>query len=285
MLLRKLAPALRLPCLAVLLAAQAASAESPLPIVRIYPKYLAPPLPSNPAIVAHASRGYRIDATQVVLRGSMGEEIPSTITADADERGGVLVTPSAPLPEGSYTLATGSESYTVSVAGGPDTTPPSAISEPTVMVARSGKDSIGDVSIEFPSPTDDRTPRGELGYDIWIGSADTEPDLNSKPTMMGAPSAILSNGKLQVSLAPGGICVAALPSHGSGRFNVRLRARDAAGNLGPATETLQVQVNEVPECSGPNDESKGCSAAPLLAPVAWVAVALWLSRRRQCAGT
>jgi hypothetical protein len=278
--LKKPSPALLLQCLAVLLCAQAASAETLPLVVRIYPEYRGPSLPSNTVIVAHARRGYQLDPGQVSLRNGLDEELPSTITPEADARGGVRVEPLAPLAEGVYMLRTGFETHEVFVSGGADTTPPSAIVEPTVSEEPSSDDSLGDVSIVFPAATDDLTPQGELGYDVWVSPSPAEPDLDSKPTLMGTRGTLIDEGRMRVSLAPGQLCVAALPSKSSGRFIARLRARDAAGNLGPASVPLPLEVEKVPECPNEREEGKGCSAAPLLSPAAWVAVALWLRRRR-----
>jgi hypothetical protein len=279
--LTKRSPALRLQCLAVLLAAQAASAESPPVVLRIYPEFSGA-VPPNTVIIAHAHRGYQLDPSKVVLRDPLGDEVPSTITPEADERGGVMVKPSAPLSANSYYLLhTGLGVERLDVLGEPDTTPPSAIIGPTVTVAFSSDDRVEDVSLGFPAPTDNTLPRSEVGYDVWVSQAPNEPDLNAKPTLMGTKGRLLRD-EMHVSLAPGQFCVAALPSKSSGRFIVRLRARDAAGNLGPASEPIEVQVDKVPECLAPGENTdKGCSAVPALAPAAWVAVALWLSRRRR----
>ncbi|HYH95313.1 hypothetical protein [Hyalangium sp.] len=269
-------------CLAALLAASSASATSPPPITSVYPNWQEQGLPSNPLLTVHAAYGHRLDPDKVLLFDGLDNELPVTLTPEADARGSIEVKPSAPLSPGVYRLKTGFEEYSLNVNQEADTAAPSAIVEPSVAVERGGKDRLGDITIVFAAPTDNDTPSKELGYDIWVSKAPAEPDLEGKPTLMATTGSVLEDGKVRVSLAPGGLCITSLPSDASGRFIARLRARDAAGNLGPASAPIQVEVDEVPKCrSFWDDSGEGCTAAPMLAPAAWVALALWLRRRRR----
>ncbi len=275
---RKPSPVLGLLSCSVLFAASAASAENtPLPLSIVYPAYLEPNLPSNPFFIAHALGSAHIDPANIRVHDTFGHDFPITVTPDADAQGAVVVKPDVPLPQGSYTLETGLEPRTLSVSGQADTVAPSAIVGPIVSEERDSKKHVQDISIAFPRLIDDTAQNGLLTYDIWASQAPAEPDLDGKPNAMAAAGYLQSDGLLHVSLAPGADCLGVLPSTHPGSFIVRLRARDSAGNLGPASDPIPVQVTEMPQCPPPS--SNGCAAVPALAPAAWVAVALWLRRR------
>lgn len=260
----------------VLLAVGAASGTEPPPLVTFYPDgNHEDTLPANVTIIARPYRDRQIASEAISLVEGGGIPVPIDVTPGFDARGAVLVKPRAPLAPGDYILDASEGSQLVSIRREADTEPPSAITELHAEVDPRA-DTMG---FEFFPPQDSGTPARWLSYDIYTAPSPEDPDTEGTPVLAGELASARLSGRVHLNMWRGENCGAAFPADAIGKYNVRVRARDAAGNLGPASPPVEADVRLFQRCG---KGEGGCSALPAPALLPAVAgVLLWLSRRRR----
>lgn len=201
--------------------------------------------------------------------------MPIDVTPGVDARGAVMVRPRAPLAPGDYVLDLREGDFLVSVRREADTTAPAVITELDQEVDPRW-DTVG---LKFLPPRGDETPPRWLSYAVYVAPSPEEPDTEGTPVLAAETASLTLSGRAHLNLWRGHHCGAAFPADAMGLYNVRLRARDAAGNLGPASPPVKVDVRHFQECG---KKAGGCSALPAPALLPGLAVVLlWLSRRRR----
>ncbi|MFP2913149.1 MYXO-CTERM sorting domain-containing protein [Pyxidicoccus sp. 3LFB2] len=251
-----------------LLAAPAGLATSPPPSIIFHPAEGGQRLlPSNASFIA-SSTARRLPAAAVSLFDAMGAPLPVTVETGIDAIGAVRAKPQAQLPPGRYRLEVDGESLSFDLGEEADTEAPSAITGVRVGEAQ---------RLEFSHPTDNVTAAPWLGYAVYTAPAPALPDTEGAPAIAAYWR---PDGGPLVGLLRGDNCYAVFAKGATGRYNVSLRARDEAGNLGPPSAPVELDVARLPECAAEDTDEGGCSAAP--APVLLPAVVLpWLAWRRR----
>jgi hypothetical protein len=177
------------------------------------------------------------------------------VEAEVDARGGLRVTPAGPLAPGRYLLDLGrGGGASFDVSGSADVTPPGEVTGPEhVRGADGSAPFLREGSLRFSLAAD----ATEVAYHVYASRAPGDPDTSGPPTYAAAVGR-REGGVVTVPLLEN--CMPVLPPDMRGPLRVRLRAVDAAGNVGPPSEAVAFDRPAHVTCEAPSLFPGGCAA-------------------------
>jgi hypothetical protein len=168
------------------------------------------------------------------------------------------------LPPGKYKVVTAAKpegATTFTVTAGSDAIAPGALTK--VSVKADFTNGAYQITSTFDLPADDRTPADVLASNVYLAKDPAEPDVNALPTLSTTRVTKTADGRGSVVISSNDIDLAPRTQLEGGKWKMRVRAVDEAGNLGAPSESVSFTLPD----AGSRAPEGGCacmssSAAP-----------------------